>query len=131
MTATATSRARPTVTETEVCLIGDHIPEGVLCLLGYSRWHVRLFPDLVTGLREIELGHIPVAMCSTKDWRKAVDASRRSSRLPAVIVLAERPNDSEWLEVVAAGGIYMPVTEMDAGHLFPLLSLQWRAWHRD
>jgi hypothetical protein len=131
MTATATVSARPKASENEVCLIGDHFPEAVLCLLGYSRWHVRQFPDLVTGLKEIELGHVPVAMCGTKDWRKAVDASRRSPRAPAVIVLAERPSELEWLEVVDAGAIYLPIANLDAGHLFPLLSLQWRAWHGD
>jgi len=130
MTATATAPARLNASgNAEVCLIGDHFPEAVLCLLGYSRWHVRLFDDLAAGLKEIEQGRVAVALCGTKDWRNAVDAARRSSRAPAVIVLAEMPNDSEWLEVVAAGGIYLPVANLDAGHLFPLLSLQWRAWH--
>jgi hypothetical protein len=130
MTATAPVSARSKAADNaEVCLIGDHFPEAVLCLLGYSRWHVRQFADLATGLREIGQGRVAIALCGTKDWRKAMDEARRSSRGPAVIVLAETPNDREWLEVVDAGGIYLPVADLDAGHLFPLLSLQWRAWH--
>lgn len=112
-------------------LIGSAISQPVLELLGYSRWQVERIPNLDAAARQIEAGLVPVLLCGEAEWREVVNAARRSPRPPAVIVLTIAPRDAEWTEVLKAGAHYLGVRNLDAGSLFSLLNLLWRAWHND
>lgn len=128
---TATAPTRSPFAECRVCLIGSAFSEGMLCLLGYSRWQVDQLPNIDAAAAQLELGSVPVVICGEGDWRKVVDAARCSPHPPAVIALTATPKDSEWAEVLKAGAYYLDVRNLDAAHLFSLLNLLWRTWHKD
>jgi len=112
-------------------MIGSAFGERVLALLAYSRWQVEQIPSLDAAAKQIEAGSVPVIVCVADDWREVVDAARRSPRPPAVIVLTAAPKDTEWAEVLKAGAHYLDVRNLDAAHLFFLLNILWRSWHKD
>jgi hypothetical protein len=131
MGMTATALAPSPAAESQVVLIESPCSEPVLSLLGYSRWRVEPVPSIGTVLIQIERGSVPVVICGACDWRDVVAAARRSLRPPAVIVLTAMPEDREWAEVLKADAHYIDVRHLDAPHLFSLLNLLWRAWHKD
>ena len=128
MTATVPTRAP--FAECRICLIGSAFSDHILVLLGYSRWQVEQVPTVDAAAEQFELGTVPVVICGEGDWRRVVDAARRSTHPPAVIVLTASPKDSEWAEVLKADAHYLDVRKLDAAHLFSLLNLLWRAWHK-
>jgi hypothetical protein len=79
----------------------------------------------------LERGVVPILVCGIADWRNVVEAARKSVRPPGVIVVTTAANDLEWLEVLEAGAHYIALDQLRTPHLFSLLNLLWRGWHRD
>ena len=128
---TATAPTRHPFDEARVCVIGPGCSEPVMRLLGYSRWQVERIPDVKAAAAEIECGSVPVVMCGVGDWRKVVEIAHRAPHPPEIIVLTDKPKDSEWMEVLNANACYLDVRNIDAPGLFSLLSLLWRARHNE
>lgn len=81
--------------------------------------------------KQVKARCVPVVICGPGEWREVVEATRGSLHPPAVIVLTDAPNDSEWTEVLKARAHYLDVRNLDGPELFSLLNLLWRTWHRD
>jgi DNA-binding response OmpR family regulator len=127
---TATMPIRPAAVNCQVSLITSSLSEPVRRLLDYSRWHVNQLSSVGEAAKQIEEGRVPVVMCGVEDWREVLETARRSPHPPSVIVLTAAPDDAEWLQVLGAGAHYLPVQKLNAAHLFSLLNLQWRGWHK-
>jgi len=102
-----------------------------LSLLDCSRWSVAKIDDPNAVGYQLAAGNCPVVICGSDDWLRVSRTARRSIRPPSVVVLAARPNDSEWLQVLESGGHYIPLKTLNAAKLFSLLNLLWRGWHKD
>jgi CheY-like chemotaxis protein len=127
---TATMPVPPAPVTSQVSLITSSLSEPVLRLLDDSRWHVNRLSSVGEAAKQIEEGQVPVVMCGVEVWREVVETAGRSPHPPSVIVLTAAPDDGEWLQVLGAGAHYLPVPKLNAAHLFSLLNLQWRGWHK-
>ena len=131
MFAAAAAPTRSTDLDSQITLISSPESRSLLSLIGCSRWNAVELPDAEAASAELARGASPIVICGIRNWRKVVEAARKSARPPGVIVVAPKANDLEWLQVLESGAHYMPVDKLDAKHLFSLLNLLWRGWHKD
>jgi hypothetical protein len=92
---------------------------------------VKELTEVADARSEIERSEYPVVVCGITNWRGVLESARHSKRQPGVIVVAERANDFEWLQVLEAGCHYVPLDKLNPGTLFSLLNLLWRSWHEE
>lgn len=115
--------------EPSVFLTGSASTDHVANLFGCSRWKVRRVVDIDAATEHLETGSIPVVICGRAEWRNVLEAGRRSSRPPAIIVISGAPDDAEWMEVLEAGAYYLDGRSLCVPELISIVSLLWRNWH--
>lgn len=130
MSAAAAIPLRSTDLDSEIALISSPETRSLLGVIGCSRWPVRELPDARSASVEIGERDCAVVICGTADWRDVIKQARTAERQPGVIVVADKANDFEWLQVLEAGGHYMPLDKLIPSHLFSLVNILWRSWHQ-
>jgi hypothetical protein len=132
MPSAAAAPLRSTDLDCQIVVIQSPETASLQKMMGCSRWNVTSLPDPDAIATQLASGAYPAVICGTQEWRKVVEAARKSTRPPGgVIVVAGDVNDLEWLDVLESGAHYLPLDKLNAAHLFSLLNHSWRSWHRD
>jgi hypothetical protein len=100
-------------------------------LLSGSHWNLEWAANPEAAIERLNREPVPVVISDAESWGVVVEASRKVPRPPTVFVFATKPDDKQWLDVLAAGACYVDSRHLDARHLFSLLNHAWRVWNKE
>ena len=71
-----------------------------------------------------------VVFCTEQDWHCTVQAVEGMEHPPLVVVLAEHPDNSRWVDVLKTGAFYLGSNPLRMTEMLPLLNHAWCTWRQ-